>query len=208
MLIEKLRNKHRIAVLLAAAFILPVALHGQSAGTTSSISGRVFFRYAIPWVGGSYDVGRSNKEAYLVADGDTLRTMTGVDGEFSFTGIRSYRVTLSIQGDIGAEPGTYAVEPFSVTFDLVPGENIVLIHTPLVLATWLNSNEPIMILKEDSWEYHYSSEPSYDLLGRLKGMPGIKYNGIKHTLTISGPAVRKTYVNGAYVFGLNPDAAE
>ena len=42
----------------------------------------------------------------------------------------------------------------------------------------------------------------------LIGMPGVEYNKRKHLLYISGDAVHRTFINGAFVFGLKQSVSQ
>ena len=77
--------------------------------------------------------------------------------------------------------------------------------------------EPIVTTDRDSWVYHYPTDlgglrEKGFVMTNLKDVPGVEYVNNRRTgiKTISAPqkVVRMTEVNGAYIFGLNPPAAQ
>ena len=213
-------------LLLTTALSLPLSLRGQDGVQepfSASIIGDAFVRLEYR------DPTRFNIMTYynqsgildvtLITDKDTLRTKTTISGRFSIMGITASRVTLFIT------PQTSWADPFSGTFELMPGENIVVVpmeRTPFPGGSPMQVFDgPIMTAEGDTWIYHYPyvvmtdgyaggvpNYEEYEAISRLKGIPGVKLDARKHELYISGEAVHRTFVNGAYVFGLNPDAAE
>ncbi len=202
---------------------LPVTLHGQTEEPTSSIVGQGIIQYIYDnWgLAGTFETLPSKVEAILIADGDTLQTQGSSASIFTYSGIRAGSVTLSV---------VFPECPysFSGSFELMPGENIVLVSVPGVSNSpgfsMQPSEEPLFEMDGDTWTYYYPtllSNPGGDsrlgerqqnetvfIVNRLKDLPGVEYNKRRGTLTISGPAVHKTFVNGAYIFGLNPEASE
>lgn len=208
---------------LIAGICLPVTLHGQTERPTSSIVGQAIIQYIFDnkSIAGTFEIPPSKVEAILIADGDTLQTQGSGGGIFTYSGISARNVTLSVT--IPDHPYS-----FSGSFELMPGENIVLVSIPGTPrpegSPMQASEEPLMEIYGDTWTYHYPtllSNPGGDsrlgerqqnetvfIVNRLKDLPGVEYNKRRGTLTISGPAVHKTFVNGAYIFGLNPEASE
>lgn len=208
---------------LIAGLCLPVTLHGQTEEPTSSIVGQAIIQYIFDnkSIAGTFEIPPSKVEAILVADGDTLQTQGSGGGIFTYSGISARNVTLSVT--IPDHPYS-----FSGSFELMPGENIVLVSIPGTPrpegSPMQASEEPLMEIYGDTWTYYYPtllSNPGGDsrlgerqqnetvfIVNRLKELPGVEYNKRRGTLTISGPAVHKTFVNGAYIFGLNPEASE
>ena len=200
-----------------------MTLHGQTERPTSSIVGQAIIQYIFDnkIIAGTFEVPVSNVEAILIADGDTLQTQGSGGGIFTYSGISARNVTLSVT--IPDHPYS-----FSGSFELMPGENIVLVSVPGTPQpkgfSMQASEEPLMKIDGDTWTYHYPTffnnsvadprgnpkqpDEKLILVNRLRDLPGVEFNKRRGTLTISGPAVHKTYVNGAYVFGLNPEASE
>ncbi len=208
---------------LIAGLCLPVTLHGQTERPTSSIVGQGIAQYIFDnkSIAGTFEIPPSKVEAILIADGDTLQTQGSSASIFTYSGIRAGRVTLSV---------VFPDHPysFSGSFELMPGENIVLVSVPGVPQpeglSFQAYEEPLIEMDGDTWTYYYPTFFNNDaadprlgdrqqdknviIVNRLKDLPGIEYNKRRGTLTISGPAVHKTFVNGAYIFGLNPEASE
>jgi len=192
---------------------------------TSSIVGQAIQRFLFvnldKSITATFEISVTDAETILVADGDTLRTQGGSGGIFTYSGISAGNVTLSVV--IPNYPYS-----FSGSFELMPGENIVLVSVQTLPQPegflMQASEEPMFEMDGDTWTYYYptaydmstysSKRPDDNLLlvNRLKDLPGVEFNKRRNTLTISGPAVHKTFVNGdhlcAYVFGLNPEASE
>lgn len=207
---------------LCLVLSVPLTLHGQdrSADTTSSIVGEAFTIFDIKsaanlgTVLGSTYFPKVGFDVILVADGNTLRTKIGTDGRFAFSGITAGLVTLSI-----VPPKEAKDTPYVGTFELMPGENIMVIpwqrpETPEGSMMQL-SEEPIITIEESTWVYHFpritgggyvGNEPKEDsyLISKLIGLPGVEYDKKNHLLSISGDAVHRIHINGAFVFGLNP----
>lgn len=211
-------------LVLIAGLCLPVTLHGQTEKPSSSIVVQTITQIVFDNhnIGGTFEITSPNAEVTLVADGDTLQTLERAEGSiFTYSGISAKTVTLSVV--IPDHPYS-----FSGSFEVMPGENIVLVSIPgtprpegfLMQA----SEEPLMKIDGDTWTYYYPtllSNPGGDsrlgerqqnekvfIVNRLKELPGVEFNKRRNTLTISGPAVHKTFVNGAYIFALNPEASE
>ena len=222
----KVLNRVDIRPILAliAGVCLPVTLHGQTEKPASSIVVQTITQIVFDNhnIGGTFEFTSPNAEVTLVADGDTLQTLERAEGSiFTYSGISAKTVTLSVV--IPDHPYS-----FSGSFEVMPGENIVLvsIHGVSYPAGFpmQASEEPLMKIDGDTWTYHYPTfynTPVADprgkpkqpdeklfLVNRLKGLPGVEFNKRRGTLTISGPAVHKTFVNGAYIFALNPEASE
>ena len=138
---------------------LPLKLQGQNqnqpANTLSSIVGKTFYRMEIGDTGQALgietlDAPVSRIEVILVAAGDTLRTKTDDQGRFSFSGIAAKNVTLSMVND------NYA--PFSESFVLMPGENVVIVPRQRKIETLdaasVTAEAPVMTMKGDTLVYH------------------------------------------------------
>lgn len=212
--------KKYLFLILFIGLALPVTLHGQTEGPASSIVGEAFVAFEVrdpidkDIILGRFNIGVLEADVTLTANGDTLRTKTESGGRFSISGILHQAVTLLIE-----QEGSVL---FSGSFELMPGENIVLVsvqRTPFPEDSMLQvSSEPLVTMSGDTWVYHYSmmgdnyvgpriQDKDY-LISRLMGLPCVEYNKRRGTLTISGPAIHKSFVNGAYVFGLTPEAAK
>lgn len=163
---------------------------------------------------GSTILSKVGCDVILVADGKTHRTTVGTDGRFAFSGITPNVVTLSV-----VPPKEAKDTPFVGTFELMPGENIVIIPWQRPAqpegAMMQLSEEPVVTIEEKTWVYHFprisaggyaGNEPKDDvyLVSKLIGLPGVEYDKKNHLLSISGDAVHRTSVNGAFVFGRNP----
>lgn len=216
------RTGIRLILLLGAILCLSTTLHAQEqdAGAPSSLIGEAFITYDIVSVGselmGTITMPKSNYDVILVADGDTLRTKVGSDGRFSFPEISARLVALMI-----APPEGVNDSPFLGAFELMPGENLVIVpwqwpaqpENSMLQLT----KEAIVTLEGDTWIYHYPrivvsgfggtppSDKSY-LVSKLMEMPGVNYDSRKHLLSISGDAIHRTHSGGAYIFGMNPAA--
>lgn len=142
-------------------------------------------------------------EVVVVAGKDTLSTVTDGVGAFRFKGITPGRVTLSMTND------TFA--PFSESFELMPGENVVIITRQMkqeLEAAVVASEAPVMTMKGDTLVYHAAAmnvQPGDFAMDLLKQMPGVEVRN--RQIYVTGEAVRRTYVNGALVFGLDPMAS-
>ncbi|MBR5175393.1 MAG: hypothetical protein IKW89_05625 [Bacteroidales bacterium] len=214
--------KFRLSLLLGTFLCLPLILHGQdrSADTTSSIVGEAFTIFDIKSaansgiVMGSTYFPKAGCDVILVADGETLRTKIGNDGRFAFSGITAGLVTLSI-----VPPKEAKDAPFVGTFELMPGENNMVIpwqRPAMPEGSMLQlSEEPIITMEENTWVYHFprisgsgyaGPEPKDEsnLVSKLIGLSGVEYDKNNHLLSISEDAVHRIHINGAFVFGLNP----
>lgn len=65
-----------------------------------------------------------------------------------------------------------------------------------------------MTMNGDNWIYHFPDKRSTRdlIIEKVIGVPGVVYNKRAGTITISGTAVNKKFVNGAYIFALKLDA--
>ena len=205
-----MRNRLIHCLFLIAGLCLPLVLHGQAqpADTLSSIVGRTFYRMDMGQVaqmtGIEYiDTPLSGIDVVLFAGRDTLRTKTDNLGRFNFSGIAPKSVTLSMVND--------SYEPFSETFGLMPGENVVIVprqrKVETLDAATVTAEAPIMTMKGDTLIYHANAltvrEGDY-AIDLLMQMPGVEVDRMTGTIRISGKSVARSYVNGALVFGLNP----
>ena len=202
-------SRFKSRLLFTIGLFLPLALRGQEvAQTLSSIVGQTYFRMDMRQTaqlnGVEYiDIPLSGVEVILVEAGDTIRTKTDNLGKFTFTGISSRQVTLSIGGD------GYA--PFSDSFALMPGENVVIVPRQRKIETLdaasVTAEVPVMTMRGDTLVYHASAlrvdEGDY-AIDLLKQMPGVEVNRMTGEIKISGKNVARSYVNGALVFGLTP----
>jgi len=175
---------------------------------TAEIAGRVIVPTEIKSPGGSpqdtptrLDIPAANAKVELVFQGDTLKAITNQVGQFSFKNLTAGLVQLSID--------LPPYELFSESFELVPGENVVMVsiqREPETLdAAIVRDEMPVMTMRGDTLIYHAAAvalmEGDYaiDLLLRF---PGVEVkNG---QIIVTGKNVRRTYVNGALIFGLNP----
>lgn len=218
---SKHRNGYRmrrnyLLCLIAAALVCAVAPTAQSqeaASRTAEIVGKAYRQLAMnaPAPPGlqqedrkiTVEVPMSTVEVTVVAGKDTLRTETNVAGAFRFKGLAPGRVTLSMADTPG-------LAPFSESFELMPGENVVIIARQTkeeLEAAVVSAESPIMTMRGDTLVYHMAAlnvQPGDYAVDLLKQMPGVEVrNG---QIYVAGEAVRRTYVNGALIFGLNPMA--
>ena len=203
------RSGFSVFLVLLAGLLLPLSLRGQETPQAlSSIAGKTFYRWDIGAVGESVgietiDIPVSRVEVVLVAAGDTLRTRTDDQGKFTFSGIVPKRVTLSMTSD------DYA--PFSETFELMPGENVVIVprrkKEEILDAAKVTAEAPVMTMRGDTLVYHAAAlrvnEGDY-AIDLLKQMPGVEIDATTGEIKISGKQVHRSYINGALIFGLNP----
>ena len=202
--------RFKLVLCIITFAILPISLHGQKVyvDTLSSIVGKTFFRMEVGMTGQAVgietlDIPVSQVEVCLVAGRDTLRTKTDNHGKFTFSGIASKIVTLSMVND------DYV--PFYESFVLMPGENIVIVprqrEAEILDAAKVTAEMPIMTMKGDTLVYHANaltvSEGDY-AIDLLKQMPGVEVDRQTGQILISGKNIARSYVNGALVFGLNP----
>ena len=197
---------------------LPLTLYSQTVDSLSSIIGQAFIHfearsgYDHDSVLGTFYQVQTDHEIKLVADGDTLRTKSDKTGLFIISGIDAKEVTLLIEAD-----DRILAYPFSTSFELSPGDNIVLV--PLQRPPYpegyslLLSLEPIVTMNGDTWVYHYPSNLGVNaerpyVMTRLKDMPGVEFVNNRRTgrKTISAPqkVVRMSEANGAFIFSLKP----
>ena len=202
-------------LLLVASLCLPMTLYGQDqpVDTLSSIVGKTFYRMEIGDAGQALgietlDAPVSRIEVILIAAGDTLTTKTDDQGRFSFSGIAAKNVTLSMVND------DYA--PFSESFVLMPGENVVIVPRQRKIETLdaasVTAEAPVMTMRGDTLIYHAAAlrvEEGDYAIDLLRQMPGVEVNQTTGEIKISGKNVARSYVNGALIFGLTPmDAME
>jgi hypothetical protein len=146
----------------------------------------------------------SNTEVILVAQGDTLRDRTSPAGSFSFKQLPVGPVHLSI---------SFAnYEPFSETIDLVPGKNVVIVafrkKTETLDAAVVKDKMPVVTQRGDTLVYHARAvaqrEGDY-AIDLLRQFPGVEVKDGQ--IVVTGKQVKRSYVNGALVFGLDPMAS-
>ena len=194
--------------LLLSGLILPVMLRGQAADSLSSIVGQTYQRMEIAVPGQVdrtqiLDLPLSGIKVVLVAGRDTLRATTDERGKFTFTGLGTRQVTLSMVDD--------AYAPFSESFTLMPGENLVIVPRQRKAETLdeasVAAERPVMTMRGDTLVYHASAltvnEGDY-AIDLLRQMPGVEVDRTTGEIRISGKSVARSYVNGALIFGLTP----
>lgn len=209
LLLSRIPIRPKCILPLIAALCLPLTLQGQDNATKpSSIVGQVFMRSKnvlgppnaenIVFV----DLPRTEAEVVLIADGDTLRTETDSFGEFSFSDIVSKQVTLSVISKLGVKTVL-----FNGALNLKPGENIVMV------TSTNDPKTPIVSIEGDKWIYRVVESfrrvagPKENFaVEMLTKMPGVKYNKRRGLIDIPKEAIYRSYVNGAYIFALDPAA--
>ena len=178
----------------------------------AEIAGRAIWRQELKGPDGkvlmSFDMPVAAVQATLVTAGDTLRTTGDNAGSFKFFNLRSGPVHLLLEAE--------GHERFSEGFDLVPGENIVLVEMkqvkpekdPEVLdAAVVEAEVPLMTMKGDTLVYNAAAmaiQQGDYAIDLLRQMPGVEVRN--RQIIVSGKQVRRTYVNGALIFGLDPMA--
>lgn len=211
-------NIARIVLPLLAGLSLSAELYGQEKAeeaNLSSISGQVLtylFQYSSgggPLLG-TYQFPVENNEVLLIADGDTLRTKTGRAGMFYFQGIVAKQVSIYFK-----ETGKSLSYPFFGTFELMPGENILLVPN-----SWDNPSDgfdmyrlfthPFVTSEGDYWIYHYPTQMNYPpadyyIMEKMKDWRGVEFNKRKGLLYISAD-VHRSASDGGFLFAIKPDA--
>ncbi len=184
--------------LLSALFAEERSMAQDSA---SSIAGEVIVRQQIIEQSLQYDFPVQGAEVVLVCGRDTLKTETDLRGGFTFTGLVPGEIHMSIKKD------GYAT--FSESFEIVPGKNVILVDlSPSggdIEPSVATSRPPVMTMKGDTLVYNAAAidrrEGDY-AIDILKQFPGVEVQG--RSISIVGQNVRRTYVNGAMIFGQDP----
>lgn len=186
-----------------------------NAQETSSIAGRAIWRWEIGLGtrGGAGQVTTMDMpvqvRATLTTATDTLRTESTAAGSFRFRGLRPGPVHLLLESK--------GYQPFSEHFELVPGENVVLVEmkkeedvpppSEELDPASVEAEGRIATMKGDTLVYNATmlalQEGDY-AIDLLKQMPGVEVKD--RQILVTGKAVRRTYVNGALIFGLDPMA--
>lgn len=201
-------------LLLITGFFLPLSLLGQEkpADTLSSIHGQVF-KYASPPPPFPPSTTCFNVHGMvtMVSSGDTLRVEAGTYGIFSVPEIASGQVSIievSLRNSMGEFNGRTI--PILLSFELMPGENIMLIPVEDFFETMPSANHTIVSLDGDDWIFHYPSMKGIGLYAadKLKDFPGTTYNKRKETITIPKDGIYRAYVDGAYIFALDPSSSK
>ena len=201
----------RLFLYVLACAVTSLTALGQDAQPVAEIAGKAYYQMVmnVPALPGqeasktTVEVPVSLAEVVVAAGKDTLRTETDMLGAFRFKGLAPGRVTLSMTKD------QYA--PFSESFDLMPGENVVIIsrqNKRELEAASVSAEAPIMTMRGDTLVYHIAAMnvPQGDYaVDLLKQMPGVEVRD--RQIYVTGEAVRRTYVNGALIFGLDPMAS-
>lgn len=200
-------KKNRILyLLLVIGLFLPLTLRGQEEGILSTINGQVF-SYGMPpppMPSSIYFPPPRDSYVTLVADGDTLKTDMTMHGIFSFSEIRAKRAIISVVG----EDTDGMIIYYTGIFDLMPGENVVLIPLERVAVGFSSLSHAIITLEGNDWVYHYPGMKGIGqyVADRLKAFPGVKYSKRKETVTIPEGGIYRAYIDGAYIFALKPEA--
>ena len=210
--------KHNLilSLLLITVLFLPLSLLGQEkpADTLSSIHGQVFkYGSPPPPFPPSTTCLSVHGMVTMVSNGDTLRVEAGTYGIFSVPEIASGQVSIievlvKVKNRMGEFDGPTI--PIRVSFELMPGNNIILIPVEDFFETMPSANYSIVTMEGDDWIFHYPSMKGIGLYAadKLKDFPGTTYNKRKETITIPKDGIYRAYVDGAYIFALNPDEVE
>lgn len=147
------------------------------------------------------DIPASEAGVELLFQGDTLKTTTDLTGSFSFKNLKPGLVRLSIHYK--------DFEPFSERFELVEGENVIMVtfqrKSETLEAAVVQDEVPVVTMHGDTLVYHAAAiaqmngDYAVDLLRRF---PGIEVKDGQ--IIVTGKHVKRTYINGALIFGLNP----
>ena len=203
-----------LILLLITGLFLPLSLLGQEkpANILSSIHGQVF-KYASPpppFPPSTVSLIVPGMVT-MIANGDTLQVETDNHGIFSVPEIASRQVSI-IEVNVRNSMGQYngRTIPILVSFELMPGENILLIPVEDFFETMPSANYSIVTMEGDDWIFHY---PSMIGIGhyaadKLKDFPGTKYNKRKETITIPKDGIYRAHVDGAYIFALDPSSSK
>ena len=193
----------RLFVSLITGFLLllPLSVRGQDTDTTYSIIAQLISRENV--MGYVIDMVVSKADITLIAGGDTLRTSEMYMGGFEFPGIKTKDVTLSVV-DYSPVLEDDVYYPYSGTFELRPGANVILITmTPKHPTSTSPSSSPIMTFKGGKWVYHKADmgvRRTDFVVDMMVDLPGVEYNARKGELTISGDVVHCQEVGSAYHF--------
>ena len=198
-------------LLWIAVLLLSVRQIGAQTPDKSSVAGKAFHRivYEVNVPGQPtgpqiLDMPLGLNDIILKAGPDTLRQKMDRFGGFSFEDLPPGPVTFSINNE------QYA--PFSETLELMPGENVVILYveekTETLDAAVARAEIPVMTMKGDTLVYHASKMAVNEgdfAIDLLKQMPGVEVRDGQ--IYVAGKSVRRSYVNGALVFGLDPMAS-
>ena len=198
--------------LLWSAVMLLSALHlGAQTPDKSSVTGKAFHRIVFevnvpgqPTGPQILDMPLALDDITLIAGRDTLRQKMDRFGAFTFENLVPGLVTFSIDEE--------EYVPFSETVELMPGENVVFLYleerTETLDAAVARAEVPVMTMKGDTLVYHASKMAVGEgdfAIDLLKRMPGVEVRDGQ--IQVAGKSVRRSYVNGALVFGLDPMAS-
>ena len=200
-----------LCLVISIGILLPLILRGQAVDSPSSIIGQVF-RYSSSPSGiapGTMMLTPSNCAINAVIDGDTLRVEMDVYGIFTIPEIASKQVSLSLLRTIRNIDDQYEVTIPLGTFELMPGENVLLIPFDDMFQNLPSDNYSIMTLDGDNWVFHYPSMKGFGkyVADKLNDFPGTRYNKRKETITIPKNGIYRAYVDGSYIFALDPSAS-
>ncbi|MBO6082460.1 MAG: hypothetical protein J6P46_05485 [Bacteroidales bacterium] len=156
----------------------------------------------------NFDQTFADADIVLIAREDTIRLKTDPSGEFNIQHIPSGRVFLAIERKRFDDPSVDWCKPYAGSFELMPGKNVILIPTERVGEdVMLKSESPVVTMEGDTWIYYPAEMKTREVdfgIDMLQNLPGAEYNKKEKGLYISGDAVRRTFANGAFVFGLKP----
>ncbi|MBO4624504.1 MAG: TonB-dependent receptor [Bacteroidales bacterium] len=171
----------------------------------SSIAGRAIVPTEMKWRDGQQvlDIPAYGAKIVLVAQGDTLRETASQTGNFSFKKLKP--------GPVHMDIAYQGFEPFSEDFELLPGENVVLVpfvkKTETLEAAVAKADKPVVTQHGDTLVYHAGALPMQEgdyALDLLRRFPGVEITDGQ--IVVTGKAVKRSYVNGALIFGLDPMA--
>lgn len=193
-------------ILIIAGLILPQMLLGQNDDSEYTIIGQAFRQATtppgFPLLATMMLPLPDSSWATIVSDRDTLRTELDSIGVFTISGIKSKQVSLTVNLDINDSTQVM----YYGTLDLMPGKNILLITLENFFDGWPSANHTVVTQNGDDWVYSYPSYkgPGTYVADLLKDLPGATYNKRKGTISVPSNGIHRAYVNGAYIFGLEP----
>lgn len=141
-------------------------------------------------------VGLSKANIQLLISKDTLRTISGEDGTFTFIVKTSGRVEIAISME--------GYKPFQKVYDLEAGKETINL-SPIVLAVAYQELESVTVrkikpftIKGDTLEYNagaYTLRAGAELERLMRRLPGV-YRDIDGSLMVEGRKISKVMVNG------------
>jgi len=143
-------------------------------------------------------------DVFIIADKDTLTSVTNAHGKFSFSGIKADHISLLIMS-VGFKPytRTFQYKPNQQTMSLEP---IVLdLESNLLNEVVINGRDKPIRLKKDTIEYNasfYQISENDRVEDLLRQLPGVEVDEHGNATTMGKP-LQKLRVNGEDFFTSN-----